>query len=185
MLRDASLDPDLQNVMLTADVSASAHTVLADAEQLRRVFNNLTENALKYAHADPLRIRIWLDRADGWEIVCFSDNGHGVPEAQLDSLFEQFWRADSARQSGGNSSGLGLYIVKHIIDSHGGSIRAENADGLRLIIRLPACAAVIASSVSSTVVAGATAATRAPVRMMSVTLRTSARPIAPAGWLSA
>ena len=140
-VRDASLDPDLQNVMLTADVSDTAHTVLADAEQLRRVFNNLTDNALKYAHADPLRIRIWLDRADGWEIVFFSDNGHGVPENQLSSLFEQFWRADSARQSGSNSSGLGLYIVKHIIDGHGGSIRAENADGLRLIIRLPACAA--------------------------------------------
>lgn len=146
-VRDASLDPHLQNVTLTADVAGEDHTVLVDTEQLRRVFNNLTENALKYAGAAQLCIRIRVDREAEWETIAFSDNGRGVPEDLLPNLFAQFWRADSARAGGSNSSGLGLYIVKHIIDSHGGSIRAENADGLQLLIRLPAYPQSDASSV--------------------------------------
>ena len=63
------------------------------------------------------------------EQVAFSDSGN---------LFEQFWRADQARSAkGGEGSGLGLYIVKYIVEAHGGTIRAENSGGLAFTIRLP------------------------------------------------
>ncbi|MBQ5760882.1 MAG: HAMP domain-containing histidine kinase [Clostridia bacterium] len=134
---DTSLDPNMQQVTLTAHAKERAHTVLADVEQLRRVFNNLTENAVKYAHADRLAITISIERDGDFEVITFADNGRGVEPDKLSHMFEQFWRGDSSRQSGKGSSGLGLYIVKHIIDTHGGSITARNADGLQLIIRLP------------------------------------------------
>ncbi|MBR4875683.1 MAG: HAMP domain-containing histidine kinase, partial [Clostridia bacterium] len=134
---DTSLDPNMQQVTLTAHFKERAHPVLADAEQLRRVFNNLTENAVKYAHADALAITISIERESGFEVITFADNGCGVTDDKLAHMFEQFWRGDSSRQSGKGSSGLGLYIVRHIIDTHGGSITAHNADGLHLVIRLP------------------------------------------------
>ncbi len=135
---DTSLDPNMQQVTLTAHFKEKAHMVLADAEQLRRILNNLTENAVKYAQADPLRISITIEREGDQEVITFADNGVGVAPDKLNNLFEQFWRGDSARMSGKGSSGLGLYIVKHIIDIHGGSITARSENGLQLIIRLPA-----------------------------------------------
>ena len=62
----------------------------------------------------------------------------GVPEEQLSHLFEQFWRGDQARGSrGGEGSGLGLYIVKYIVEAHGGTIAARNDHGLVFEIALP------------------------------------------------
>ncbi len=135
---DTSLDPNMQQVRLTARAKDRSHIVMADAEQLRRVLNNLTENAVKYAGAEQLCISISVERQDNEEVLTFADNGQGIDSDKLDNLFEQFWRGDSARKSYKSSSGLGLYIVKHIIDSHGGSITARNEGGLQLIIRLPA-----------------------------------------------
>ncbi|MBQ2650815.1 MAG: HAMP domain-containing histidine kinase, partial [Clostridia bacterium] len=135
---DTSLDPNMQQVTLTAHFKEKAHMVLADAEQLRRILNNLTENAVKYAQAESLCISINIEREGDQEVITFADNGVGVAPDKLNNLFEQFWRGDSARMSGKGSSGLGLYIVKHIIDIHGGSITARSENGLQLIIRLPA-----------------------------------------------
>ena len=61
-----------------------------------------------------------------------------MPPEQLPHLFEQFWRGDQARSSrGGEGSGLGLYIVKHIVEAHGGTIEARNDQGLTIDITLP------------------------------------------------
>ena len=68
----------------------------------------------------------------------FADNGQGVPQEQLPHLFDQFWRGDQARRSqGGEGSGLGLYIVKYIVEAHGGTIRASNDQGLVFDLTLP------------------------------------------------
>ncbi|MEA4921433.1 MAG: HAMP domain-containing sensor histidine kinase [Clostridiaceae bacterium] len=137
-VEEASLDPRLQSVSITSHVLDRPHMAEIDSEQLRRVFTNLTENSIKYAGIENLKITITISRDSGFEIITFSDNGKGVSQDMLPYLFEQFWRGDSARKEGGNSSGLGLYIVKYIVDSHGGSVSASNEGGLRITIRLPA-----------------------------------------------
>ena len=72
------------------------------------------------------------------ECLRFADNGVGVSQEQLPHLFEQFWRGDQARGSSrGEGSGLGLYIVKYIVQSHGGTIQAESDGGLAFRIALP------------------------------------------------
>jgi signal transduction histidine kinase len=135
---EASLEPRMQQIVFETDFPTEPCVVSADAQMLRRVFNNLTENAVKYSGADPLHIHIALRNEGDACVITFRDNGRGVEEHQLRSLFDQFWRADSARQQeGGSSTGLGLYIVKYIIDSHGGSVTADNDGGLRMTFRLP------------------------------------------------
>ena len=79
-----------------------------------------------------------MERKGERTCIRFADNGQGVPETDLPRLFEQFWRADQARSSrNGEGTGLGLYIVKYIVEAHGGTIRVENAGGLAFTILLP------------------------------------------------
>lgn len=119
-------------------VSPGPHPVSIDPEQLYRVLNNLKDNALRYAGAEALAISLAVETQGEWERIRFADNGQGVPEEALPRLFEQFWRADQARSSrNGEGTGLGLYIVKYIVEAHGGTIQAENSGGLAFTILLP------------------------------------------------
>ena len=119
-------------------LSPGPHPACVDAEQLYRVLSNLKDNALRYAGAGALVISLGVERREGWTYIRFADNGQGVPEEALPHLFEQFWREDQARSSrNGEGSGLGLYIAKYIVESHGGTIQAENDGGLVFTIQLP------------------------------------------------
>ena len=114
------------------------HPVRIDPEQMLRVLNNLKDNAVRYAGADPLVLTLTVWRQRDRECIRFADNGRRVPEEHLPHLFEQFWRGDEARSSqGGEGSGLGLYIVKYIIEAHGGTIQAKNDHGLVFELALP------------------------------------------------
>lgn len=116
---------------------------MADVEQLRRVFDNLVENSLKYAAVQPgetgretLCMTIRLTQGENLEID-FSDNGAGVPDEKLPHIFEQFYRGDEARNSKCDGNGLGLYVCESIIRQHGGKIRAYNEGGLHIQMELP------------------------------------------------
>lgn len=118
--------------------TSDRYPVLLDEEQMYRVLTNLKENSLHYAQAQPLVLTLAVRREGGLEHLRFSDNGNGVPDEQLPYLFEQFWRGDQARGSrGGEGSGLGLYIVKYIVEAHGGTVQASNDHGLVFEIVLP------------------------------------------------
>ena len=123
---------------LTLQIQPGAHPVRIDTEQMYRVLTNLTDNALRYAGARPLRLSLTVERQGDRECLRFADNGGGVAEEQLPHLFEQFWRGDQARGSrGGEGSGLGLYIVKYIMEAHGGQVTARNEGGLVFELTLP------------------------------------------------
>ena len=119
-------------------VSPGTHPALIDPEQMYRVLNNLKANALRYAGAGALSISLAVEGREGWICIRFADNGRGVSKASLPHLFEQFWREDQARSSkNGEGTGLGLYIVKHIVEAHNGTIQAENDGGLAFTIAIP------------------------------------------------
>lgn len=129
---------DQKNIKLNVDVSPGPHPVRIDPQQMNRVLMNLTENAIKYANREDLVLRISVWREEGMEHLLFADNGQGVPEEHLPRLFEQFWRGDEARSTkNGEGSGLGLYIVKYIVEAHGGFVTAKNDSGLQIKISLP------------------------------------------------
>ena len=127
-----------KGVVLTLKGAPAPHPLRADTEQLYRVLGNLTDNAMRYAKAEHLELTLTVWRERAYERLRFADNGKGVPEEQLPHLFELFWRGDSARGSRNEGSGLGLYIVKHIIEAHGGTVSARNDGGLVFEIALPA-----------------------------------------------
>lgn len=124
-----------EQIEVISDTKGITGYVSVDTEQVQRVFDNLLENSIKYGGVTPLHVRIALERSENGFVICFSDNGVGVPEEKLPYLFNEFYRVDESRnQKEGN--GLGLYIVKYLIEAMGGSVRAGNADGLRIFMEI-------------------------------------------------
>ena len=121
---------------ITADTKEITAGVLIDPEQFQRVLDNLVENSRKYSETIPLRMKIKLEKTPKGVSICFQDNGVGVPEEKLPYIFEEFYRGDDSRNKK-EGNGLGLYIVKYLMEAMGGSVRAENADGLAVYLELP------------------------------------------------
>lgn len=113
--------------------------IIADPEQLRRVINNIIGNSIKYMDAKKgvIDIRI-LDEVDSIRVE-IEDNGRGIASKDLSKIFERFYRTDASRNSSKGGSGIGLSIVKKIIEDHGGYIWATSKEGegtcLHFVIR--------------------------------------------------
>ncbi len=102
--------------------------IIADPEQLRKVINNIIGNSVKYMDK-PIKT-ISMRVYDGGEdiIVEIEDNGKGIASADITRIFERFYRADAARSTAQGGSGIGLSIVKKIIEDHGGHIWATSRE---------------------------------------------------------
>ena len=113
---------------------------LADAQRVGQVIGNLLSNALRYTPQNG-KMEIAVQRsAEGVELSV-SDNGPGVPEADLPRLFDRFWRGEKSRTRSEGGAGLGLAIAKQLIEAQGGSITASQAPrgGLQIAFILPRC----------------------------------------------
>ena len=112
-------------------------TIVADRELLRRALANLLANALRYgAPGTPITVSSSVS-ADGIEIAVHN-LGPAIGPEHLPHLFERFYRCDPARQGAGESGGLGLSIVRSIMQLHGGEVRAESgAEGTRFVLMFP------------------------------------------------
>lgn len=104
--------------------------VIADAEQIKRVINNIIGNSLKYMDKKHgiINIRI-LDVGDFVQVE-IEDNGKGIAAKDIPYIFDRFYRTDSSRNSAKGGSGIGLSIVKKIIEDHGGKIWATSKEGI-------------------------------------------------------
>lgn len=113
--------------------------IIADPEQLKRVINNIISNSVKYMDKQQgeIDIRI-LDEVDSIRVE-IEDNGKGISQKDLQNIFDRFYRTDASRNSGTGGSGIGLSIVKKIIQDHGGYIWATSKEGegtcLHFVIR--------------------------------------------------
>ena len=113
--------------------------IIADPEQLKRVINNIISNSIKYMDKPQgvINIRI-LDEIDSIRVE-IEDNGKGIATKDLSNIFERFYRTDASRNSSKGGSGIGLSIVKKIIEDHGGYIWATSREGegtcLHFVIR--------------------------------------------------
>lgn len=109
---------------------------MADRSMMEKVFRNLLVNALRYSPAGE-EIRIFMT-GQGEHVLFYIENtGIKIPEESLPHLFEPFYRVEHSRNRASGGSGLGLYIVKMILEQHGGSCAAENGrDGVRVMGRM-------------------------------------------------
>ena len=104
--------------------------VIADAEQMKRVINNIIGNSLKYLDKKKGIINIRIKDDGDFIQVVIEDNGKGIAAKDLPYIFDRFYRTDSSRNSSKGGSGIGLSIVKKIIEDHGGRIWATSKEGI-------------------------------------------------------
>jgi two-component system sensor histidine kinase VanS len=111
--------------------------VYGDSDKLSRVFNNIIKNAVSYSHSNS-EISITLNKEGSNIVVTITNVGDTMEKEQLNSIFEKFYRLDSARSTQTGGAGLGLAIAKEIIMAHNGAIKATSNDTIiSFIVTLP------------------------------------------------
>ena len=108
--------------------------IIADAEQLKRVINNIVSNSAKYMDKPRKRINLSVKDVGDFIQVEIEDNGKGIGAKELPNIFDRFYRTDASRNSSTGGSGIGLSIVKKIVEEHGGKIWATSKEGTGTIL---------------------------------------------------
>lgn len=129
-VEEVGMDLEQKNIELNYSNLTSPDTiVIADPEQMKKVINNIISNSVKYLDKPHgvIAIRI-LDESDSVRIE-IEDNGKGIAQKDLSRIFERFYRTDASRNSAQGGSGIGLSIVRKIVEDHGGYIWATSKEG--------------------------------------------------------
>jgi two-component system sensor histidine kinase SenX3 len=103
-------------------------SVLGDEDLLVTALRNLLENAVAYS-PERTRVTVTLKRSDGIAELSVADQGIGIPERDLERIFERFYRVDPARSRATGGTGLGLAIVKHVMLAHNGRVTVRSVEG--------------------------------------------------------
>ena len=135
--------------VMRTDVEAHDHTlsfeaeealpeITADRQRIEQVVINVISNAIKYT-PDGGKIDVTVSGMEKRLFIRIADNGVGIPEEDIDHLFERFYRVEKSRTSDAGGTGLGLAIAKELIDAHGGTICVESVvdHGTVMVIELP------------------------------------------------
>ena len=129
-----------EHIHLYEKYDASDGMIAIDREQFYRILDNLVSNSLKYRNGDSVAIDIATTRTTDGYRVRFSDDGRGVSTEELHRLFDIFFRTDEARTEVANGNGIGLAIVKQIVEDMNGVIYAEHNEsgtGLSIVMEFP------------------------------------------------
>ena len=130
-VEELNLELDAQYVDLTYfNYLEDDPVVIADAEQIKRVINNIVSNSIKYMDKSHKVINIRLRDVGDFVQVEIEDNGKGIATKDLTKIFDRFYRTDASRNSTRGGSGIGLSIVKKILEDHGGKVWATSKEGV-------------------------------------------------------
>ncbi len=126
-----------KNIMLTCSLNPSAW-IEGDEQRLGQVFTNLLTNSLKHTYPGG-EVNVSLEKKGAFIVAKVIDNGRGIPAKDLPHIFERFYRGDRSRHRETGGSGLGLTIVKGIVEAHRGDIdiTSQEGKGTTVIIRFP------------------------------------------------
>jgi PAS domain S-box-containing protein len=130
---------DAKEVRLSADIDPDIGTALVDPERLHQVLWNLLVNAVRFTPRGG-RVVVSADRTASGIVIMVRDTGAGIAPEHLPHVFTRFWQADSSTTRAHGGLGLGLAIVRHLVESHGGSVEAASGGlglGTTFTIRLP------------------------------------------------
>ena len=134
-IEEIGLDLEAKNIGLAYFNYADEDVqIIADPEQLKRVVNNIVGNSVKYLDKQKGFINIRIKDVGDFIQVEIEDNGRGIAARDLPYIFDRFYRADASRNSATGGSGIGLSIVKKIIEDHGGKIWATSKESIGTVM---------------------------------------------------
>ncbi len=116
---------DEKRVTLTLDLPRDPILVFADEDRIIQVLTNLLGNALQYTPPNGT-VTVSIERDKNEARISVRDTGYGIPAEHLKHIFDRFYRVDKSRSRSRGGSGIGLTIAKHLVEAHGGKIRAES-----------------------------------------------------------
>ncbi len=124
---DVGLEMQERQIQFTyINALESGTIIIADVEQLKRVINNIIGNSIKYMDKEEKKIQLRVFDTGDFVQTEIEDNGKGIENNDLVSIFDRFYRTDQSRNSAQGGSGIGLSIVRKIIEDHGGRIWATS-----------------------------------------------------------
>jgi len=121
-----------KKISVEKSIVPEAEFVMADRDKLLQAIRNLVENAWKYT-PESGRIDVTTELVSGAVKLTIANSGPGIQESDLPFIFERFFRADRSRARDGGGAGIGLAIVRELIEAHGGNVGAESRDGETLV----------------------------------------------------
>jgi signal transduction histidine kinase len=135
--REFEVSASEKGLTLLIEPSAGPVEILADKSRLKEVLHNLIENAIRYTEKGSVTVRVRAE--EGEAILSVEDTGVGIDPKDMPHVFDRFFRSDRARRAYRGGSGLGLSIVRWIVESHKGQVRAESelSSGSRFYVSLP------------------------------------------------
>jgi signal transduction histidine kinase len=113
--------PGIEMVEFPGEVMAKV-----DSEQIKTVFENVINNAIKYSRPDSGPIRIFYKSVESYAVIRIADKGIGIPQEELSQIFEPFYRVDKSRAKDTGGYGLGLSLCKTIMEAHDGKIEIQS-----------------------------------------------------------
>jgi len=127
-----------QGFSVESRIADNLPPISADPDALTQALLNLIDNAIKYS-PDRKALSVELERQDGEALISVEDHGVGIPEREQDKIFDMFYRVERGLVHSVKGSGLGLSLVKHIVEAHGGRILVTSrpGEGSRFSIVLP------------------------------------------------
>jgi PAS domain S-box-containing protein len=139
ILKEIKIIAKESNVKLTSKFEKDLPEIKIDAELMTIILQNLLTNAVKYSHVKNGKVNFNLTKDDKSLIMKIEDNGLGIPENQQDKVFTKMFRADNAKKAEVGGSGLGLYLIKLVIDKIGGEISFESEEnkGTTFTVKIP------------------------------------------------
>lgn len=132
---------DLKNGDVDLSLTGDPLPVMGDSERLATAVDNLLQNAVKFSEGPP-HIEVQGERNDGRVTVVVRDHGVGIPESARPHLFEKFFRVNDPQMNNVAGTGIGLYLVRQVVEGHGGKVTVESQPGTgsSFKIDLPAAA---------------------------------------------
>jgi signal transduction histidine kinase len=129
-IRSAKVNADAKGVKLSIVKHVKGkHKIEGDPLLIQIALSNIISNAIKYNNMDGV-VEIEVDEDKNDLIIIVSDNGVGIPKEEIDKIFNDFFRASNIKRSGVEGSGLGLSVVKQIVERHGGTIDVHSPSNL-------------------------------------------------------
>jgi signal transduction histidine kinase len=127
-----------KNVSLRLSSEPGLPEVMVDPQRFQQVVGNLIDNALRYAPAGTT-IDLTIRRTNGFIELSVADEGTGIPQDELEHVFDRFWRGEKSRARSTGGAGLGLSIARQLVEAQGGKISARNRspEGFEVLITLP------------------------------------------------